>query len=81
MLFLQQRVTLFDQLIELFLLLGDPLGGSFFIPSARRPGSLFNQLPHIVLSIAMRSLSSGKESELSLLIFVPEVFMAQGTAR
>jgi hypothetical protein len=49
-LFFQHRVALFDQFVELLLLLGNPLGCPFFILSARRPGSLFNQLSHIVLN-------------------------------
>jgi hypothetical protein len=50
LLFLQQGVTLFDQFVELLLLLGNPLGCPFFILGTRRPGSLFNQLSQIVLN-------------------------------
>jgi hypothetical protein len=49
LLFFQDGVTRLDQLVELLLLLGDPLGGSFFVLCAGRPGSLFDQLSQIVL--------------------------------
>ena len=47
-LFSRHGVTLFDQRVELLLLLSDPFGCSFFILCARRSSSLFNQLSHIV---------------------------------
>jgi hypothetical protein len=45
----QQGVTLLDQLVELFLLLGNPIGRSFFILRAGRAGGLFDQLSQVVL--------------------------------
>jgi hypothetical protein len=49
LLFFQYGITPFDQPVELLLLLGNPLGRSFFILCAGGSSSLFDQLPHIVL--------------------------------
>jgi hypothetical protein len=48
-LFFQHGVTLFDQPVELLLLLSNALRRSFLILCAGEPGSLFSQLPQIVL--------------------------------
>ena len=48
-LFFQQGVTLLDQSVELLLLLSNPLRCSLLILRAGGPGSLFSQLPQIVL--------------------------------
>jgi hypothetical protein len=48
-LFFQHGVTLFDQPVELLLLLSNPFRCSFFILCAGGSSSLFNQLSHIVL--------------------------------
>jgi hypothetical protein len=47
-LFFRYGVALFDQSVELLLLLSNPLRRSFFILRAGGPGGLFDQLPQIV---------------------------------
>jgi hypothetical protein len=47
-LFFQHGITLFDQSVELLLLLSNALRRSFFILCAGGPGSLFDHLSHIV---------------------------------
>jgi hypothetical protein len=48
-LFFQHGITLLDQPVELLLLLSNALRCSFLILCAGEPGSLFSQLPQIVL--------------------------------
>ena len=45
---LLQRVALRDQLVELFLLCGDALGGAFLVGGAGEGGGLFGQLAQVV---------------------------------
>jgi hypothetical protein len=49
LLFFHDGVTRFDQLVELHSLLSNPFRCSFFILRARRSGSLFDELSHVVL--------------------------------
>jgi hypothetical protein len=64
-LFFQRSITLFDQLIELFLLLSNALGCSFFILPAEDAADCSTNCRRLSRVAAIRSLSSGRVSDLS----------------
>jgi hypothetical protein len=59
-LFLQQQLALLDQPVELFLLLGDPVGIAVLVLGARERGSLLDELADVVARNGDALLEFGK---------------------